>query len=108
MLIKFTHDFRGKLTNENFYLEGSELEVTEDVGLQLVELGHAVDVTPEPDPPAPEPKKAPEKVEGVEEEGDGEFDQLPDFDPDVERISEPVKSKSSRRSSKPKKGTSNA
>lgn len=53
MLIKFTHDFRGKLTNENFYLEGAELEVNEDVGLELVELGHAVDVTPEPDPPAP-------------------------------------------------------
>lgn len=51
MKIKFTHDFRGKLTDEHFYLAGDEIEVSNDIGQQLIDLNHAVEVEPEPEAP---------------------------------------------------------
>lgn len=53
MKIKFTHDFRGKLTDEHFYLAGDEIEVSNDIGQQLIDLDHAVAVEVEPEPEAP-------------------------------------------------------
>lgn len=62
MRIAFTHDFRGKLTGERFYVAGAALDVDEQVGAELIALGHAVaveiDVAPEP-----EPEPAVEEVE---------------------------------------------
>lgn len=58
MRIAFTHDFRGKLTGEQFYLAGAALDVDEETGAELIALGHAVavevEVVPEPEP-EPEP-----------------------------------------------------
>jgi hypothetical protein len=44
MRIKFTHDFRGKLVHENFYLKDTEIEVDFEVGQALVALDHAIEV----------------------------------------------------------------
>ncbi len=51
MKIKFTHDFQGKLTNEQFYLAGTEIDIDEDVGKELIALHHAVvvEVVDEPE-----------------------------------------------------------
>lgn len=44
MKIAFTHDFRGPWTQEQFYLTGTELDVDEETGAELIALGHAVAV----------------------------------------------------------------
>lgn len=76
MRIKFTHDFRGKLTDEQFYPAGTEIEVSAEVGAQLVALRHAEDVTPAP-APQPESKpaansrrKSKPKAQAVEKDAD--------------------------------------
>jgi hypothetical protein len=58
MKIKFTHDFRGKLTDEVFYLEGTELEIDADAANELIALGHAVAV----ETPKPKPRKVPKPL----------------------------------------------
>jgi hypothetical protein len=60
MKIKFTHDFRGALTNEQFYLAGTEIDVDEDTAKALIAQHHAVaveDAPPPPPEPAPKPKR---------------------------------------------------
>lgn len=59
----FLVDFRGKLTNEIYYLAGSTVELDNGVASQLVSEGRAVyveseEVTEEPAEPA-EPEPAP-------------------------------------------------
>lgn len=68
MKIAFTHDFRGKLTGERFYLAGAAIDVDEQVGAELIALGHAVAVEVEPAPEA-EPEPVALEVE-VEEEAE--------------------------------------
>lgn len=54
--VKFLGDFRGKLTNENYYLAGSTVEFSDGVASQLVAEGRAAyvveEVTEEPTEPA--------------------------------------------------------
>lgn len=68
MKIAFTHDFRGKLTGERFYLAGAAIDVDEETGAELIALGHAVAVEVEPAPEA-EPEPVALEVE-VEEEAE--------------------------------------
>lgn len=75
MKIKFTHDFRGKLTNEKFYLEGTEIEIEDETGQALIALNHAVDVTPVPPvkaDPEPEPEKKPRRASKPKKEADND------------------------------------
>lgn len=51
MKVRFLVDFRGKLTKEQFYLAGSEVEFPADVATRLVDEGRAeyvAEVAPEP------------------------------------------------------------
>jgi hypothetical protein len=65
MKIKFTHDFRGKLTRELFYTAGAELDVDDDVGRELIALHHAVEVAPPPLKPAA--KRPPKRKASADE-----------------------------------------
>lgn len=58
MNITFTHDFQGKLTHEMFFRAGTTIDIDEEIGAELIALGHAVaaDFTTVPGPVgAPEP-----------------------------------------------------
>lgn len=57
MKIEFTHDFRGKLTGEQFYVAGTQIEIDDEIGQQLIALGHAVEVEEAAPEPKPEPKR---------------------------------------------------
>lgn len=59
MLIQFTHDFRGTLTQERFYPTGTIIEIDPEIGAELIALHHAV---PAEAAPASEPE-----AESVEE-----------------------------------------
>lgn len=61
MLIKFSRDYRGKLTNEHFYTAGTEVNIDDGLAVQIVAESAAVVVElPTEDQPvedAPQPKK---------------------------------------------------
>jgi hypothetical protein len=60
MLIQFVTDFRGALTNEQFYAAGQIVNL--DTGPNLIAEGVAVGVAPDPDPEdAPEPELKPKR-----------------------------------------------
>lgn len=42
MLIKFSRDYRGKLTNELFYVAGTEVDIDDGAAMQIVAQGAAV------------------------------------------------------------------
>lgn len=46
MRIVFTHDFRGVWTKELFYRAGTEYEIDDEGGAELIALGHAVALEP--------------------------------------------------------------
>lgn len=56
MKVKFTHDFQGKLTGERFFLAGTEIEIGEAAGAELVALHHAVAVVEDVPVPEVEPE----------------------------------------------------
>ena len=41
MKIKITHDYQGHLIPVHFYVAGTEIEVDEDTGQDMIRLGHA-------------------------------------------------------------------
>ena len=61
MLVQFLVDFRGKLTQENYYLAGEQVEFDAATAQALIDEGRAVAVAPAPAPeiaPAlPRPRK---------------------------------------------------
>lgn len=60
MLIRFSRDYRGKLTKEIFYEAGSEVEFDDETAMQIVSEFAAVVVeqpTKEPAEDAPKPKR---------------------------------------------------
>jgi len=50
MLVGFLRDFRGKLTKENYYLAGDQVEFDDGTAQALIDQGVAVAVVPEPAP----------------------------------------------------------
>lgn len=59
MRIRLLHSYSGALTNEKRMAEG-EHDVTDTLGNYLVDNGHAVDITPTPEPkPVPKVDTAP-------------------------------------------------
>jgi hypothetical protein len=82
MKIEFTHDFRGKLTGERFYLKGEQVDVDEDTGRELIALNHAVEVKPPTGTitsSKPKPQPEPEVIEEI------------DIDPEPEEEAPPVR-----------------
>ncbi len=61
MLIQFSRDYRGKLTNEHFYTAGTEVDIDDGLAVQIVAEGAAVAVEPlteeQPVEEAPKPKR---------------------------------------------------
>jgi len=61
MLIRFTRDYRGKLTNENFHVAGTEIDIDDGLAAGIIAEGAAVAVElPTEDTPAenaPQPVK---------------------------------------------------
>lgn len=57
MTVKFLVDYRGKLTNEQYYLAGTVAEFDKETAAALVEAGRAELVEPD----KPTPKKATKK-----------------------------------------------
>lgn len=61
MLIQFSRDYRGKLTNEHFYTAGTEVDIDDGLAVQIVAEGVAVVVEPlteeQPVEEAPKPKR---------------------------------------------------
>ncbi len=53
MLVGFLRDFRGKLTKENFYTAGDQVEFDVETAQALIDQGVAVAVLPEPAPEIP-------------------------------------------------------
>lgn len=68
MLIKFSRDYRGKLTNELFYVAGTEVDIDDGQAVQIVEQGAAVVVElpteEQPVEDAPKPKRKRKSTEG--------------------------------------------
>ncbi len=50
MLVQFLVDFRGKLTKENYYQAGDQVEFDAGTAQALIDEGRAVAVTHEPAP----------------------------------------------------------
>jgi hypothetical protein len=63
MLVGFLRDFRGKLTKENYYTAGDQVEFDAGTAQALIDQGIAVAVVPEPIPeiaptlPKPTPRR---------------------------------------------------
>lgn len=61
MLIQFSRDYRGKLTNEHFYTAGTEVNIDDGLAVQIVAEGAAVVVElpteEQPVEDAPKPKR---------------------------------------------------
>ncbi len=61
MRVQFLVDYRGKLTRENFYLAGEQVEFDAGTAQALIDEGRAVAVAPAPAPEiapaAPKPTK---------------------------------------------------
>lgn len=68
MKIKFTHDFRGKLTGEQFYVAGTVLDVDEDAARELIALQHAVEVAGKAPKPKPVPRRTPKAAKIIKAE----------------------------------------
>lgn len=71
MLIKFSRDYRGKLTREIFYTAGTEVDFDSDVAVQIIAEFAAIAVEqPTEETPAeeaPQPKRKRRKSVDVEE-----------------------------------------
>lgn len=61
MIVQFLTDFRGKLTRENYYTAGDQVEFDDAIAEALIDEGRAVAVTPEPAPEPAPVKPAPRK-----------------------------------------------
>lgn len=68
MLIKFSRDYRGKLTKELFYLADTIIDIDDGAAEAIIAEGAAVAVdTPTEDEPADEAPKAKRRKKAVEE-----------------------------------------
>jgi hypothetical protein len=64
--VQFTQDYRGHLTNENYYTAGTVAFFAEGAAAALVEAGRAVVVLPPQTPPEAETTTPVQSVAGVE------------------------------------------
>lgn len=60
MRVQFLQDFRGRLTNEQYFVMGEEAEFDDSIALRLIADGRAVEVAEAPS----EPRQPKSKVKG--------------------------------------------